>query len=134
LRRRHKSEGGENENMEYIYAALLLHDSGKEVTEDKIKAIIEAAGVKVDKGRVKALVTALNDVNIDEAISQAQVQPAYATIPTATETATTVEAGETTAPQPAEVEKKKEEEEKKKKEEEEEAEETGMEGLASLFG
>jgi len=62
--------------MEYIYAALLLHNSGKEVTEDGITAVMDAAGIKADKGRIKALISALSDVNIDEAMAQAQ--PAYA--------------------------------------------------------
>ena len=29
-------------SMEYIYAALLLHSAGKEITEDAVKAILEA--------------------------------------------------------------------------------------------
>ena len=41
--------------MEYIYAALLLHNSGKEVTEDGITAVMEAAGIAADKGRIKAV-------------------------------------------------------------------------------
>ena len=57
--------------MEYIYAALLLHDSGKEITEEGIAAIMKAAGTESDKGRIKALISALSDVNIDEAMAQA---------------------------------------------------------------
>ncbi len=113
--------------MEYIYAALLLHNSGKAVTEDGITAVMEAAGVAPDKGRVKALISALSEVNIDEAMAQAQ--PAYAPSVMAPSPMPAQ------APEAPEVEKPgKKEEEKKKEEEEEKAEETGMEGLSSLFG
>ncbi|MBA7514136.1 hypothetical protein ES705_06160 [subsurface metagenome] len=115
--------------MEYIYAALLLHNSGKEVTEDGVKAVMDAAGIKADKGRVKALISALSDVNIDEAMEQ-QAQPVYAPAAVAPPTAMPAEAP-AAAPEAAEAEKK---EKKKKEGEEEKAEETGMEGLSSLFG
>lgn len=118
--------------MEYIYAALLLHNSGKEVTEDGVKAVMDAAGIKADKGRVKALISALSDVNIDEAMEQ-QAQPVYAPAAVAPPTAMPAEAPEpAAAPEAAEAEKK--EKKKKKEGEEEKAEETGMEGLSSLFG
>ena len=112
--------------MEYIYAALLLHDSGKEITEKGIAAVMKAAGTESDKGRIKALISALSDVNIDEAMAQAQ--PAYA--PAAMAPAAMPAQAAEEAPKAAETKK----EEKKKEEEEEKAEETGMEGLASLFG
>ncbi|MCW3132963.1 MAG: 50S ribosomal protein P1 [Methanophagales archaeon] len=114
--------------MEYIYAALLLHNSGKEVTEDGITAVMEAAGIAADKGRIKALISALSDINIDEAMAQAQ--PAYAPAAMAPPMPAQAPA---TAPEAPEVEKPEKKEEKKK-EEEEKAEETGMEGLSSLFG
>ena len=117
--------------MEYIYAALLLHNAGKEVTEDGITAIMGAAGIEADKGRIKALISALSDVNIDEAM--AQVQPAYAPVPIAQPAQAPMPAPET-APEAPEAEKAEKKKEKKGKEEEEKAEETGMEGLASLFG
>ena len=65
--------------MEYIYAALILHSAGKEITEDGVKSILTAAGIDVDDARVKALVAALEDVNIDEALEKAAVAPAAAT-------------------------------------------------------
>ncbi|MBT3814407.1 50S ribosomal protein P1, partial [Candidatus Woesearchaeota archaeon] len=34
--------------MEYVYAAMLLHKAGKEITEDAVKAVLTAAGVTVD--------------------------------------------------------------------------------------
>lgn len=113
--------------MEYIYAALLLHNSDKEITEDGITAILEAAGVKADKGRVKALISALSGVDIEEAMAQAQ--PAYA--PAAVAAPVVAPAAQATAPAPKTAEAEKEE---KTEEEEEEAEEKGMEGLSALFG
>ena len=59
--------------MEYIYAAMLLHKAGKEITENAVKSVLTAAGVKADEARVKALVAALHGVNIDEAIKKAAV-------------------------------------------------------------
>ncbi len=111
--------------MEYIYAALLLHNSGKEVTEDAMTTIMKAAGVEAEVGRVKALISALSDVDIDEAMAQAQ--PAYA--PAAPAMPAQAPAA---APEAGEAEK--EEKKEKTAEEEEKAEETGMEGLSSLFG
>ncbi len=107
--------------MEYVYAALLLHQARKNITEEAIKAILQAAGIEVDEVRVKALCAALKEINIDEAIKGAMV-PAIA--PTA--------APQPTAPAQTPAEEKKEE----KKEEKEEAasEETIAEGLSSLFG
>ena len=105
--------------MEYVYAALMLHATSKDVTEDGISKVLTAAGAKVNKARVKALVAALEDIDIDEAISKAVFTPVAAP------TAPTVAAPLTTKAQ----EEKKEEETSK-----EEEEETGMEGLGALFG
>jgi large subunit ribosomal protein L12 len=103
--------------MEYIYAALLLHNAGKEVTEENVTAVLQAAGVSVEDARVKALVAALDGVNIEEAISKAAAAPvAVAAAPAAAAAAAPVE----------------EEEEKEEKKEEEE--ESGMAGLGALFG
>ena len=65
--------------MEYVYSAMLLHKAGKEVNEANVKKVLESAGVKVDESRVKALIAALEGVNIEQAIekaSQAQVMAA----------------------------------------------------------
>jgi large subunit ribosomal protein L12 len=113
--------------MEYIYAALLLHNSGKEVTEDGVTAIMKAAGIEADKGRVKALISALSGINIVEAIAQAQ--PVYA--PAAM--AAPAMPAQAPAPEAKEAEKK-EKKEKKDEKEEKKAEATGMQGLAALFG
>ncbi len=100
--------------MEYIYAALLLHRLGKELTEENIKKVVKAAGVEPDEVKVKALVAALNEINIDEALKTAVTMPVAA------------------AP-PAE-EKKEEVKKEEKKKEEEKKEEEALEGLAALFG
>ena len=55
--------------MEYIYAAMMLHSAGKEITEDGIVSTLGAAGIDVDDARVKALVAALDGVDIESAIA-----------------------------------------------------------------
>ena len=102
--------------MEYIYAALLLHKAGKKVDENGVKAVLTAAGVAANESRIKALVSALDGVNIDEAISKAAIAPVAAA-------ATPAAAGHAA---PAKEEHK---EEDKKQEEE-----SGMAGLGALFG
>jgi large subunit ribosomal protein L12 len=106
--------------MEYIYAALLLHHAGKGVTEDGIKAVLTAAGVAVDQSRVKALMAALEGVDIEESISKAAMAPVAVAAPAAAPAAAAA------APK---AEAAKEKEEKKEQEEE-----SGMAGLGALFG
>jgi large subunit ribosomal protein L12 len=107
--------------MEYIYSAMLLHSAGQKITEANIKKVLEAAGVKVDAGRIKALTASLDGVNIDEAIK------------TAAPVAATPAAGG--APAEGASEEKKDEDKKKKKEEKEEvSEEEAAAGLGALFG
>ena len=101
--------------MEYVYSAMLLHSAKKEVTEDAVKKVLEAAGVKADSSRIKALVASLKDVNIEEAIEKAAVAA-----PAAPAAAPSAEGGEA---------KQEEPEEDKGKSEEEAAE-----GLGALFG
>jgi len=62
--------------MEYVYAALILHESGEELNEDNLTDVLEAAGVDVEESRVKALVAALEDVDIEDAVEQAAAVPA----------------------------------------------------------
>ena len=64
--------------MELIYAALLLHKAGKEVNEGSVKKVLEAAGATVDETKVKALVAALDGVDIEQAIKEAAVTPVSA--------------------------------------------------------
>ena len=62
--------------MEYVYAALILNETGEEINEDNVTDVLEAAGVDVEESRVKALVAALEDVDIEEAIETAAAAPA----------------------------------------------------------
>ncbi|KYK34323.1 MAG: 50S ribosomal protein P1 [Thermoplasmatales archaeon SG8-52-3] len=107
--------------MEYIYSAMLLHSAGKKITEENIKKVLTAAGVKADDARIKALTASLEGVDIDKAIETAAVP--------------VVAAPAAGAPAPAEgkPEDKKAEKEKKKKEEEVSEEEAAA-GLGALFG
>ena len=98
--------------MEYVYAAMLLHKADKTIDEASLKKVLEAAGVKADDGRVKALVAALDGVNIEDAIKSAAVA-APAAAPAAADAAA-----------PAE----------EKKEEEKKDEGAAAAGLGALFG
>ena len=102
--------------MEYVYAALLLHSAGKDVTEEGIKNVDAASGVAADDVRIKALVAALEGVDISKVLSQAAAVPvAAAAAPVAAAAAA-----------PAAKEEKEESKEA--------AEESGVEGLGALFG
>ena len=69
--------------MEYIYSALLLSKLGKEVNEHNVKKVLEAAGCHPDESRIKALVSALNGVDIEKEIKEAATfQPAAASTET----------------------------------------------------
>jgi large subunit ribosomal protein L12 len=104
--------------MEYVYAALLLHSSGKDVSEEGIKTILSAAGVAADEVRIKALVSALEGVNIEEILSKA---PSVAVAAAPAAAAAPATSGKAPAAEEAEEDK-------------EEAEESGIEGLGALFG
>jgi len=107
--------------MEYVYSALLLHKAGKKLTAKAMDGILTAAGVDPDKNRIKALLAALKDVDIDEALKGATMPMAVAA-PAAAE-----------APA-AKGKKGKKDKKKKKEEKEEEKEEEFTAGLGSLFG
>jgi large subunit ribosomal protein L12 len=92
--------------MKYVYAALMLHESGKEINEENLRKVVEATG-EVDEARLKVVVESLKGVNIEEAI---KAMPA---VPVAEEA------------KKAEVKEEKKEEKK---------EEYAAEGLAALFG
>ena len=99
--------------MNYIYAALLLHSAGKSVDENGLKSVVKATGTEPDASRVKAMISALEGVNIDEAIAKAAMPVATAA---------------PAAAAPAEKKSEANAEEDKKKAEE------AVEGLSSLFG
>ena len=94
--------------MDYIYAALLLHKLGKEVSEHNLKSVVAAAGAHVDEGKIKSLVVSLKGVDIDKELESASLVSA--------------------APAHAPVHEKKEEKPK------EEKHEAAAEGLSALFG
>ncbi len=96
--------------MEYIYAALLLHKLGKEVSESNVKSIITASGEHADESKIKSLVASLKGVDIAKELESASL---IAAAP---------------AGQSAQKEEKKEEKAK------EEKHEAAAEGLSALFG
>jgi len=98
--------------MNLVYGALLLHSAGKEVNEENVKKVAEATGEKIEEAQVKALVAALEGVNIKDVISKAAM-------PVAT---------------PVAVVEKKEEKKEEKPEEKEKKAESAAEGLSALFG
>jgi len=112
--------------MEYVYAALILNETGEEINEDNLTAVLEAASVDVEESRVKALVAALEDVDIDDAVEQAAAAPAAAGA-----AAAGAAEGEAEEEEAEEEEAEAEEEEEEGEEEEEEA---SGEGLGDLFG
>lgn len=97
--------------MQNIYAAMLLHSAGKEITEASVEKILSSAGLEVDKSKIKILVEALKEVNIEEVIKQAS-------------TAVVVSAPSGGSSAPAKAEPK----------EEKKTEEEAAAGLGSLFG
>ncbi len=107
--------------MEYVYGALLLHAAGKDIDEDGITSVLDAAGIEADEARVKALVAALDGVDVEAAIESAAVSAAAA--PAAGGAA----AGGAEAPE-------EEAEEEEEEEEEEVSEEDAAAGLGALFG
>jgi large subunit ribosomal protein L12 len=109
----------EVKSMENVYAAMLLHKAGKEINEEAVTSVLQAAGIAVDAVQVKALVASLSEVNIDEAIKAAPTMMAAAPAP---------------ATAPAAEEKPKEEDKKKKAEDEKAKEDAALEGLGALFG
>ena len=67
--------------MEYVYAALLLHKAKQPVNEENVKKVVSAAGVTPDDIQVKALVSALGEINIDDALKNAAATPMMAAAP-----------------------------------------------------
>jgi len=115
--------------MEYVYAALILNETGEEINEDNLTDVLEAAGVDVEESRVKALVAALEDVDIDEAVEQAAAVPA----------ATGGAAGGSAEPAPADDGDDEAEEEEAAEaddgdDDDDEDDEASGEGLGELFG
>ncbi|WP_158057272.1 50S ribosomal protein P1 [Halorussus halophilus] len=111
--------------MEYVYAALILNESGEEINEENLTNVLDAAGVDVEESRVKALVAALEDVDIDEAVEQAAAVPAGGAAAGGAVEGSADEGGDDEA----------EEEEAEAEEEEDDGDdEADGEGLGELFG
>ena len=114
--------------MEYVYAALILHETGEEINEDNLTGVLEAAGVDVEESRVKALVAALEDVDVEEAIETAAAVPAGgAGGAAATDDDAAADDGETDEADADEAEAEAEEDE-------DDDDDDGGEGLGELFG
>ena len=62
--------------MEYVYAALLLHKLGKDVSEDNITKVVQATGAEVEASKVKSHVARLSGVDIDAELANAVVASA----------------------------------------------------------
>ncbi len=95
--------------MEYVYAALLLHKLGKEVSEEHVKKVVSATGSDVDESKIKSLVVSLKGVDIDKEL----------------ESASLIASTPASSGKPAEAKKEEPKEEKK---------ESAAEGLSALFG
>ena len=100
--------------MNYVYAALLLHSAGKEINEEHVKKVVTSTGEHADEAKVKALVAALDGVDIADVVSRAAMPTAAVAV-----AAAPVSAAKDEGPSEAELEKKAEE---------------AAGGLASLFG
>ena len=97
--------------MDLIYSALLLHSAKQPIDEGNVTKVLQASGITPDSAKIKAMVAALEGVNIDDAIAKAAMPVAG-------------------APAAATAEKKEE----KKEEDIEKKAEQAVEGLAGLFG
>lgn len=108
--------------MEMVYAALLLHSSDQEVNEENVEGVLEGAGIEYDSSQVKALIAALEDVDLEEAMSKSVSMGAAPAAPSGEQEAASEE-------EPGE----EEEEEEAAPEDEGASEEEAAEGLGSLF-
>lgn len=102
--------------MELVYAALTLHESGKEVNEENLQSIVDAADLDVEDSEITALVAALEDVDIEDAME------------------TAVAGGAAPAPSGDDSADEDEEEEEAEEEDEDEGDEDeAAEGLGNMF-
>lgn len=95
---------------------MVLHSTGKKISEKGIEAIIKAAGGKPDESKIKTLVASLSSIDIDEAIKGASLMTAA--VPGTSEATKDVKAAAAA----------------EKVEEEKDEEEGDDLGLSSLFG
>lgn len=102
--------------MELVYAALTLSEADKEITEENLQDIVDAAGLDVEDSEIAALVAALEDVDIEEAMETAVAGGAAAPAPSGDDSAD-----------------EEEEEEAEEEDEDEGDDEEAAEGLGNMF-
>ena len=103
-----------------MHAALLLHEAKKDITDDAISKVVEAAGIKADKAMAKATTENLKDVDIEDVLSSAVAAP--------------VAGAPAQAQGVVEAEGEKKEDKKESEEAKEKKSEEAAAGLSSLFG
>lgn len=96
---------------------MILHEAKKEINEANLNSVLKAAGVEADEARIKALISSLEGVDIEEAISSASMPVAQAPVAAPAAASDHKSAGDS-----------------KKEEKKEEADESALEGLGALFG
>ena len=62
-------------NMGYIHAALILHESGKEISKESIVGTLKGAGVEVDPAKAEMVAAALKGANVEEILKAAAAAP-----------------------------------------------------------
>jgi len=116
--------------MEYIYAALILNETGEELNEENLTAVLESAGADVEESRVRALVAALEDVDIEAAVEQSAAVPAGGAGGAAAGGA----AAEAQEEDAEEAEAEEAEEAEAEDDDDDDDEDASGEGLGELFG
>jgi len=101
------------EQMEYVYASITPAFGRRKVTEAGVTKVLTAAGVKVEEPRIKALVAALSEIKIEDALKGC--------------------AGYTSSRRTSQLPRKGKKEEKKPEDDKKKGEEA-LAGLGALFG
>ncbi|HIG96813.1 MAG TPA: 50S ribosomal protein P1 [Candidatus Aenigmarchaeota archaeon] len=89
--------------MNYVYSALLLHSAGKDISEENVKKVVSSVE-QPDESKIKALVAALDGVDIADVISKAAMPTAAVAV-----AAAPAQEAKKEGPSEEEVEKKAEE-------------------------
>lgn len=55
-----------------MYTVMLLNNSPSEVNEANMKKVLDAAGFKSDEAKIKSVIAALDGVDVEKVISEAQ--------------------------------------------------------------
>ncbi|KAJ8903211.1 hypothetical protein NDN08_004321 [Rhodosorus marinus] len=94
-----------------VYAALILHDDGVEISSDNINSLVKAAGVEVEPYWPSLFSKLLEKVTVGDLISGMTAAPVVAAAPVAGAPAAAAAAGGGDAPAAADEAAKEEEEE-----------------------